>query len=60
MRNHIKWETIDADLVMDVDVELSLVLEVVVLLEFFTLHKNFTFLEIVMSSKGCCSDSFLL
>ncbi|KAL8521573.1 hypothetical protein ACS0TY_011918 [Phlomoides rotata] len=28
MRNHIKWETIDAEHVLDVDVELSLVLEI--------------------------------
>lgn len=34
MRNYIKWETIDAEHVLDVDVELNLILEVVTLLNF--------------------------
>lgn len=34
MRNHITWETIDAEQFLDVDVKLNLVLEVIIQLKF--------------------------
>lgn len=49
MRNHIKWETIDAEHVLDVDVELNILLEVVTLLNFLLSSRFISFSEMVIS-----------
>lgn len=51
MRNHITWETIDAEQFLDVDVKLNLVLEVIIQLKFILSELSIpsSFLENVVS-----------